>query len=138
MSNLNKVVHISIKERVKYLEKFCITTKDNFLIYENKENYIKVKKPLAIIPINSIKNVVLFKLTKRTLSYDHFYIEFQLNENTNNVYNQIDTFYMNDLDNTSNENKGDTVLIMFKTEEKNLAKKWYVLLKYLIDLKIKN
>ena len=138
MSNLNKMVHISIKERVKYSEKFCITTKDNFLIYETRENYIKVKKPLAIIPINSIKNVVLFKLTKKVINYDHFYIEFQLDENNkNNVYNQIETFYMNDLDN-NNENKGDTALVMFKTEEKNLAKKWYVLLKYLVELKSKN
>ena len=139
MSNLNKIVHISIKERVKYAEKFCITTKDNFLIYETRENYIKVKKPLAIIPINYIKNVVLFKLTKKVINYDHFYIEFQLNENMrNNVYNQIDTFYINDLDNTNNENKNDTALVMFKTEEKNLAKKWYVLLKYLAELKSKN
>ena len=139
MSNLNKMVHISIKERVKYSEKFCITTKDNFLIYETRENYIKVKKPLAIIPINSIKNVVLFKLTKKVINYDHFYIEFQLDENNkNNVYNQVDTFYINDLDNTNNENKSDTALVMFKTEEKNLAKKWYVLLKYLIELKLKN
>ena len=138
MSNLNKMVHISIKERVKYSEKFCITTKDNFLIYETRENYIKVKKPLAIIPINTIKNVVLFKLTKKVINYDHFYIEFQLDENNkNNVYNQIETFYMNDLDN-NNENKGDTALVMFKTEEKNLAKKWYVLLKYLVELKSKN
>ena len=139
MSNLNKVVHISIKERVRYGEKFCITTKDNFLIYETRENYIKVKKPLAIIPINTIKNVVLFKLTKKVINYDHFYIEFQLNEeNRNNVYNQVDTFYINDLDNTSNENKSNTALVMFKTEEKNLAKKWYVLLKYLVELKLKN
>ena len=138
MSNLNKMVHISIKERVKYSEKFCITTKDNFLIYETRENYIKVKKPLAIIPINTIKNVVLFKLTKKVINYDHFYIEFQLDENNkNNVYNQIETFYMNDLDN-NNENKGDTALVMIKTEEKNLAKKWYVLLKYLVELKSKN
>jgi hypothetical protein len=138
MSNLNKIVNISIKERVKYSEKFCITTKDNFLIYETKENYIKVKKPLAIIPISSIKNVVLFKLTKKVNSYDYFYIEIQLNDNIKkNVYNQIDTFYINDLDNNSNENQSDTALIMFKAEEKNLAKKWYVLLKYLADLKSK-
>ena len=139
MSNLNKMDHISIKERVRYSEKFCITTKDNFLIYETRENYIKVKKPLAIIPINTIKNVVLFKLTKKIINYDHFYIEFQLDENNrNNVYNQIETFFINDLDNTNNENKGDTALVMFKTEEKNLAKKWYVLLKYLAELKLKN
>ena len=138
MSNLSKIVNISIKERVKYSEKFCITTKDNFLIYETKENYIKVKKPLAIIPISSIQNIVLFKLTKKVNSYDYFYIEVLLNDNIKkNIYNQIDTFYINDLDNNNNENQSDTALIMFKAEEKNLAKKWYVLLKYLAELKSK-
>ena len=33
----------------------------------------------------------------------------------NNVYNQIDTFYINDLDNANNENNNDTALVMFKT-----------------------
>ena len=139
MSYLNKIVHISIKDRVKYSQKFCITSKDNFFIYENKENYIQVKKPLAIIPIYSIKNVVMFKLSKKVQSYDHFYIEFDLDENNkNNVYNKIDTFYENDLDNKTNENLKNTALVMFKTEEKNLAKEWYVLLKFLINLKLKN
>ena len=139
MSYLNKIVHISIKDRVKYSQKFCITSKDNFFIYENKENYIQVKKPLAIIPICSIKNVVMFKLSKKVQSYDHFYIEFDLDENNkNNVYNKIDTFYENDLDNKTNENLKNTALVMFKTEEKNLAKEWYVLLKFLINLKLKN
>ena len=139
MSYLNKIVHISIKDRVKYSQKFCITSKDNFFIYENKENYIQVKKPLAIIPICSIKNVVMFKLSKKVQSYDHFYIEFDLDENNkNNVYNKIDTFYENDLDNKTNENLNNTALVMFKTEEKNLAKEWYVLLKFLINLKFKN
>ena len=138
MSYLNKIVHISIKDRVKYSKKFCITSKDNFFIYENKENYIQVKKPLAIIPICSIKNVVMFKLSKKVQSYDHFYIEFDLDENNkNNVYNKIDTFDENDLDNKTNENLNNTALVMFKTEEKNLAKEWYVLLKFLINLKLK-
>ena len=76
ISNLLKIEQISIKERVKYVERFCMITKDNFIIYDSKENYITIKKPLAVIPINSIINVVLFKLTKKVLSYDHFYIEF--------------------------------------------------------------
>ena len=139
MSYLNKIVHISIKEKVKYAQKFCITSKDNFLIYENKDNYIQVKKPLAIIPINSIKNVVMFKLSKKVPSYDHFYIEFDLDENNrNNVLNKIDTFFENDLDNKTNENVTNTALVMFKTEEKNFPKEWYVLLKFLINLKLKN
>ena len=130
--------HISIKDRVKYSQKFCVASKDNFFIYENKENYLQVKKPLAIIPICSIKNVVMFKLSKKIQSYDHFYIEFELDENNrNNVYNKIDTFYENDLDNKTNENLNNTALVMFKTEEKNLAKEWYVLLKFLINLKLK-
>ena len=138
MSYLNKIVHISIKDRVKYSQKFCVASKDNFFIYENKENYLQVKKPLAIIPICSIKNVVMFKLSKKIQSYDHFYIEFELDENNrNNVYNKIDTFYENDLDNKTNENLNNTALVMFKTEEKNLAKEWYVLLKFLINLKLK-
>ena len=138
MSYLNKIVHISIKDRVKYSQKFCITSKDNFFIYENKENYIQVKKPLAIIPICSIKNVVMFKLSKKVQSYDHFYIEFDLDENNkNNVYNKIDTFYENDLDNKTNENLKNTALVMFKKKKKNLAKEWYVLLKFLINLKLK-
>ena len=138
MSYLNKIVHISIKDRVKYSQKFCITSKDNFFIYENKENYIQVKKPLAIIPICSIKNVVMFKLSKKVQSYDHFYIEFELDENNNNnVYNKIDTFYENDLDNKTNENLNNTALVMLKKKKKNLAKEWYVLLKFLINLKLK-
>ena len=138
MSYLNEIVHISIKDRVIYSQKFCITSKDNFLIYENKDNYIQVKKPLAIIPISSIKNVVLFKLTKKVASYDHFYIEFDLDENNrNNINDKIDTFYENDLNNKTNENLKNTALVLFKTEEKNLAKEWYVLLKFLIDLNLK-
>ena len=138
MSYLNQIIHISIKERVIYSQKFCITSKDNFLIYENKENYIQVKKPLAIVPISSIKNVVLFKLSKKVANYDHFYIEFELDENNrNNIYDRIDTFYENDLNNKTNENLTNTALVMFKTEERNLAKEWYVLLKFLIDLKLK-
>ena len=34
-------------------------------------------------------------------------------------------------------NLNNTALVMFKTEEKNLAKEWYVLLKFLINLKLK-
>ena len=138
ISNLLKIEQISIKERVKYVERFCMITKDNFIIYDSKENYITIKKPLAVIPINSIINVVLFKLTKKVLSYDHFYIEFKIDTADNmDVYNQLTTFFIND----NKENiirQKETALLMFKTEEKMLAKKWYVLIKYLTDIKKNN
>ena len=66
------------------------------------------------------------------------YIEFDLDENNrNNINDKIDTFYENDLNNKTNENLKNTALVLFKTEEKNLAKEWYVLLKFLIDLNLK-
>ena len=57
--------------------------------------------------------------------------------NRNNINDRIDTFYENDINNKTNENLKNTALVLFKTEEKNLAKEWYVLLKFLIDLKLK-
>ena len=70
MSYLNKIVHISMKDKIKYSNKFCISSKDNFLIYENRENYIQVKKPLAIIPINTIKDVVLLLFFLKLISWE--------------------------------------------------------------------
>lgn len=136
ISFLKKIVHISIKERVKYAERLCLVTKDNFIIYNTKEDYIKLKTPLVIIPIYSILKIVLFKLTKKVLNYDHFYIEFKLGEMTNNnIYEKISTFFINDKKENLNIKNNDTALVMFNTDEKMLAKKWYVLLTYLINLK---
>ena len=126
-----------MKERVKYAERFCMLTKDNFVIYNSKENYITLKRPLAVLQTKDITRVVLFKLNKLASGFDHFYICFNKNPTTELVYDQINTFFMNEKEEKNNFGE-DEALIMFKSNDKMLIKKWYVLLSYVIKLKKEN
>ena len=128
------MININVKERVKYAERFCMLTKDNFVIYNSKENYITLKRPLAVLQTKDITRVVLFKLNKLGNGFDHFYVCFNKTPSTELVYDQINTFFMNE---KGDKNKigEDEALIMFKSNDKLLVKKWYVLLSYLIKLK---
>ena len=137
VSELSKMININIKERVKYAERFCMLTKDNFVIYNSKENYITLKRPLAVLQTKDITRVVLFKLNKLANGFDHFYICFNKNPSTELVYCQINTFFMNEkID--KNDIYENEALIMFKSNDKALIKKWYVLLNYIIKLKKEN
>ena len=139
VSELSKMININMKERVKYAERFCMLTKDNFVIYNSKENYITLKRPLAVLQTKDITRVVLFKLNKLASGFDHFYICFNKNPSTELVYEQINTFFMNEKEENNNNNIGDDeALIMFKSNDKMLVKKWYVLLSYVIKLKKEN
>jgi hypothetical protein len=136
VSELSKMININMKERVKYAERFCMLTKDNFVIYNSKENYITLKRPLAVLQTKDITRVVLFKLNKLASGFDHFYVCFNKNPSTELVYEQINTFFMNEKEENNNNNIGDDeALIMFKSNDKILIKKWYVLLSYVIKLK---
>ncbi len=137
VSELSKMININMKERVKYAERFCMLTKDNFVIYNSKENYITLKRPLAVLQTKDITRVVLFKLNKLANGFDHFYICFNKNPSTELVYCQINTFFMNEkID--KNDIYENEALIMFKSNDKTLIKKWYVLLNYIIKLKKEN
>ena len=146
ISDLKKMININAKERVKYSDRFCMVTKDNFILYNSKENYVTLKRPLAILPINQITRVVLFKLNPLGIGYDHFYICFDKNSTTEIIYQQINTFFMNGGATVAEEGvegeerkeisppKENEVLLMFKSENSELIKKWYVVLNYLIGI----
>lgn len=134
ISELQKMININMKERVKYSSRFCMLTKDNFIIYNSKENYITLKKPLAIIPIKEINRIVLFKLSQDSSNFDHFYLCINRNKNTEIIYEQINTFFMNG----ENINNEQDALIMFKSFDKELIKKWYVIINFLIEFHKKN
>ena len=134
ISELQKMININMKERVKYSGRFCMLTKDNFIIYNSKENYITLKKPLAIIPIKEINRIVLFKLNQDSSNFDHFYLCINRNKNTEIIYEQINTFFMNG----ENINNEQDALIMFKSFDKELIKKWYVIINFLIEYHKKN
>ena len=130
-SDLLKMSNFNIKEKVKYYDSFCVMTKIAFLIYHSKENYINLKKPLAEIPINYFKSVALFKINKRLSGYDHFLISFEKNNKINEILGQLDLFYFNENIEIVEEKKQDEILmLMFKSTNKDLIKKWYVLLNY--------
>jgi len=134
ISELQKMININMKERVKYSNRFCMLTKDNFIIYNSKENYITLKKPLAIIPVKEINRIVLFKLNQESSNFDYFYLCINRNQNTEIIYEQINTFFMNG----ENINNEQDALIIFKSYDKELIKKWYVVINFLIEYHKKN
>lgn len=140
VSDLKKMINIHIKERIKYSDRFCMITKEHFVLYSTKENYITLKRPLGVLPIDLITKVVLFKLNKNQKAYDHFYICFTKAEATALLLTQINTFFMNTSKETSDNNNnngqfatGDEALLMFSSNTIELIKKWYVVLTYLIN-----
>ena len=124
--------NFSVQEKVKYNDRFCVLTKMAFLIYHSKENYITVKRPLAEIPIRNINNIVLFKINKRMIGYDHFYISIDKNLDNNEINDNLDFFYFNDI--KDDKNYDDDIMLIFKSMDKSLIKKWFVVLNYIKNL----
>lgn len=146
VSDLKKMINCHNKERIKYSDRFCMITKDHFVLYSTKENYITLKRPLGVLPIDLITRVVLFKLNKNQKVYDHFYICFSKAEATSLLLNQINTFFMNTSSQqmtskeTSDNNNGqlanaDEALLMFCSSSVDIIKKWYVVLTHLMKEK---
>ena len=131
VSELLKMSNFNIKEKTKYYDRFCVMSKITFFIYHSKENYILLKKPLAEIPIKNIKTIVLFKINKKLVGYDHFYINIEKNNELKETLDQLDLFYFNDkMDNNNDNIEDEDLLLIFKSSDKTLIKKWYVLLNY--------
>ena len=131
VSELLKMSNFNIKEKTKYYDRFCVMSKITFFIYHSKENYILLKKPLAEIPIKNIKTIVFFKINKNLVGYDHFYISIQNNNELKEILDQLDLFYFNDkIDNKDDKIENEELLLIFKSNDKTLIKKWYVLLNY--------
>ena len=131
VSELLKMSNFNIKEKTKYYDRFCVMSKITFFIYHSKENYILLKKPLAEIPIKNIKTIVLFKINKKLVGYDHFYINIKKNNELKETLDQLDLFYFNDkMDNNNDNIEDEALLLIFKSSDKTLIKKWYVLLNY--------
>ena len=100
----------------------------------NKSFSRPLKKPLAEIPMRYIKNIVLFKINKRMIGYDHFYIGIDKNLNSYEIYDKLDLFYFNEKKEDKIDN--DEIMLMFKSMDKALIKKWFVLLNYIKNLNI--
>ena len=131
-STLLKMINISYKKIQSYIERFCFITREAFVIFKSKEAFFGLQPPLGILPINEIEKVVSFKIKPTNKKYDHFYISFKKTVLTEKFYEQINKCFL--------EKNTNEALVMFRSENINIIKKWVSIIKYLINdnkLKIK-
>ena len=128
-SNLIKLINIPEKKNLnKSVERFCLITKDSFFIFHSYESYLRIQSPLGILPLNSIISCVQFKIDENNLKFDHFYIEYELNNETRNFHRRVNNFYLNN----SSKNKP---ILLFKSKNCHIVKNWYTILNFFINIK---
>ena len=128
-SNLIKIINIPEKKNLnKSVERFCLITKDSFFIFHSYESYLRIQPPLGILPLNSIISCVRFKINENNVKYDHFYIEYELNNDTRKFHKRVNNFYLNNC----SKNKP---ILLFKSKNCHIIKNWYILLNFFINLK---
>ena len=128
-SNLIKIINIPEKKNLnKSVERFCLITKDSFFIFHSYESYLRIQSPLGILPLNSIISCVQFKIDENNLKFDHFYIEYELNNETRNFHRRVNNFYLNN----SSKNKP---ILLFKSKNCHIVKNWYTILNFFINIK---
>ena len=128
-SNLIKLINIPEKKNLnKSVERFCLITKDSFFIFHSYESYLRIQPPLGILPLNSIISCVRFKINENNVKYDHFYIEYELNNDTRKFHKRVNNFYLNNC----SKNKP---ILRFKSKNCHIIKNWYILLNFFINLK---
>lgn len=67
-----------------YSNRMCVVTKTEFRYYKSKESYLRMQKPLRIIPLSNIIEVNFVSGNKKRNSLDHFYIKLE-EENFSNI-----------------------------------------------------
>ena len=58
-----------------YTTILCLITKREFRFYKSKDCYMRLQKPLRVIPLSSIIEVDLVKVNDTTKNLDHFYVK---------------------------------------------------------------
>ena len=86
-SNINKLLLSSLfKNCSMNIEEFLILIKDKLLIYQNKENYILMKKPQKEFNLNTINYCERVNLTLLNYPFltNNFYMYIEINEGNDN------------------------------------------------------
>ena len=124
-STLQKMITIPYKKTKSYIERFCFITREAFVIFQSEEAFFTLKSPLGILPADEIIKVVRFKVEETNKKYDHFYISFKKNILTEKFYEQINKCLF--------EDESNDALVMFKSDDISIIKKWYLIINYLIN-----
>ena len=124
-STLQKMITIPYKKTKSYIERFCFITREAFVIFQSEEAFFTLKSPLGILSADEIIKVVRFKVEETNKKYDHFYISFKKSILTEKFYDQINKCLF--------EDESNDALVMFKSDDIIIIKKWYLIINYLIN-----
>ncbi len=97
-SNINKLVLSSLFRICSMnIEEFLILIQDKLLIYQNKENFLLMKKPQREFDLNKIEHCGRVDLTLLNFSFlkDYFYMYIEINDvnNKENINDNNDIIY---------------------------------------------
>ena len=127
-SNLQKMVNNSDKKSVNYTDRFCVITKQNFSYYATKESFMTMKKPLCKLPLKYITKIEQELINNSTL---YFCIVFQLNEETNYLMKQINSFSV--INSEEGNNNIEEGMLGFRSDSNDIILKWVGVLNYFVN-----
>ena len=127
-SNLQKMVNNSDKKSVNYSDRFCVITKQNFSYYATKESFMTMKKPLCKLPLKYITKIEQELINNSTL---YFCIVFQLNEETNYLMKQINSFSV--INSEEGNNNIEEGMLGFRSDSNDIILKWVGVLNYFVN-----
>lgn len=127
-SNLQKMVNNSDKKSVNYSDRFCVITKQNFSYYATKESFMTMKKPLCKLPLKYITKIEQELINNSTL---YFCIVFQLNEQTNYLMKQINSFSV--INSEEGNNNIEEGMLGFRSDSNDIILKWVGVLNYFVN-----
>ena len=127
-SNLQKMLNNFDKKTVNYSDRFCIITKQHFSYYSTKESFMTMKKPLCKLPIKYITKIEQELIDNSTL---YFCIVFQLNEETNSLMKQINSFSV--INNEEGSNNIEEGMLGFRSDNNEIILKWVGILNYFVN-----
>ena len=127
-SNLQKMLNNFDKKSVNYSDRFCIITKQHFSYYSTKESFMTMKKPLCKLPLKYITRIEQELIDNSTL---YFCIVFQLNEETNSLMKQINSFSV--INNEEGSNNVEEGMLGFRSDSNEIILKWVGVLNYFVN-----
>ena len=122
-----------------YTEKYFAITKDYICYYSSKEKFVMLQRPLIKIPLKSIINYSLVKVTNNSKCADHLIIfvkisgEFMYLKKScfENEYNKNEGYFIFKQEDNKTKNNFDCCS---DEVEEDAVYKWFLILNYILHV----
>jgi len=113
------------------IQKFCIITKQDFIIFQNKENFLLMKNPQRKISLNEIENCgrLDFSLLKIHYLYGFYYMYLNMKDEFNQEYNDDD----DEVYKIVKKEQNGKFYILFSKEEK-IVNQWVCVINFFMNM----